>query len=372
MKRVAVLVFNDFTHDSRVLREGISLQEGGYQVQIVALQSGDLPIHEIKHGLPVHRLKLKTRSLPKSIYWQIFKWLELFILIAKHYRKVDYFHVCDVLPLPMAVWTKKLFNKRIKIIYDAHELEFQKNTSSKRYGQLIAWLEAKHIHQADARITVTRLISKVYADHYQIPEPHTIYNFPYFQKPSHKDHFRKKFGIRANQRILLYQGTIAPNRGCESLVEAFKEMPEDYVLVFLGYGPLWNTIWDRSKDQANIFMHEAVDMNVLLEYTASADIGIYSVINSNPSHDYSLGNKVFEYIMAGLPIISTDLKGVRDFLPEDFTIFIEKLEAQAIKNAIQQLDQKPADQLEQAIQQFAQTANWNEEQKKLLNIYAHA
>ena len=372
MKKVAILVFNNFTHDSRVLREGISLQNAGYDVQIVALHEGDLPKREIKDGLAVERLALRSRFLPKSIFWQIFKWLELFILIAAKYRKVDYFHVCDVLPLPMAVWTKRLFNKKIKIIYDAHELEFMKNTASASYGKLIAWLEDKHLRKADAIITVTELIADEYANHYGIQRPNVIHNFPYLKSPQKKDHFRKRFGIRADQKIVIYQGTIAPNRGCEQLVEAFKDMPDNFVLVFLGYGPFWDKISKLSEGMKNVFMHEAVSMDVLLDYTASADVGAYSVVNTNLSHDFSLGNKIFEYLMSGLPIISADLRGARSFLKEDFTVFVNDFSAASMLKAMQHFEQEDEQKRKEAISAFMKINNWNEEEKKLIRIYQNA
>ena len=372
MKKVTILVFNNFTHDNRVLREGLSLKNAGYEVQVVALHEGDLPKKELKEGLKIHRLSLISRKLPKSIFFQIFKWMELFLLIAKHYRKTDFFHVCDVLPLPMAVWTKRLFNSSIKIVYDAHELEFQKNTSSKRYGQLIAWLEAKHLRAADAMITVTDLIAELYKEHYNIKKPNVIHNFPYKQTLGHQDKFRHKFGIRPDQKILLYQGVIAPNRGCEQLIEAFKDMPDQFVLVLLGYGSLWDSIKAMSSEMNNVFMHEAVGRKELLKHTASADYGIYSIINTNQSHDYALGNKIFEYIMAGLPIISTNLKGPKSFLKEAFTVFIDAINKDSLKGAVEHFDSLDQSTLSKDIKDFAETANWDREQQKLLNIYENA
>ena len=205
MKKVTILVFNQFTHDNRVLREATSLKDAGYDVQIVALHAGDLPKKEVKNGLKVDRLSLKSKKLPKSIFFQVFKWLELFILIAYRYRNTDYFHACDVLPLPMAIWTKKLFNRNIKVIYDAHELEYQKNTVSKKFGQLVAWLEAKHLRQADAMITVSDLIADAYQKHYDMEKPVVVHNFPYKQEVGKNDKFRERFGISKDQKILLYQ-----------------------------------------------------------------------------------------------------------------------------------------------------------------------
>ena len=78
MKKIAILVLNNFLHDSRVLRIARSLAQGGFAVTVVALHEGNLPEHEEKEGIHVHRIRLRTRPLAKYRPVQYRKWAELF------------------------------------------------------------------------------------------------------------------------------------------------------------------------------------------------------------------------------------------------------------------------------------------------------
>ena len=140
---------------------------------------------------------------------------------------------------------------------------------------------------------------------------------PKFYK-SKKDIFRAKFNLLETQKIFLYQGSLNPGRGVEVLLEAFSSFESDeLVLIFMGYGSLVSTICERQSK--NIFYHSAVPSNTLLEHTASADFGIAFVEDSCLSYRYCLPNKLFEYLMADLPVITSNLPEMRRVV-EDYGV----------------------------------------------------
>ena len=62
--------------------------------------------------------------------------------------------------------------------------------------------------------------------------------------------------------------------------------------------------------QDRVIFIDAVPYLNLLEYTASADIG-WLVINKNSiSNQLALPNKLFEYVVMGLPVLSSDVQNV--------------------------------------------------------------
>ena len=135
--------------------------------------------------------------------------------------------------------------KKKKLIYDAHELEFDKKEKGSGYypQAILALTEKILIKNTDAMITVTPLIAEAYAKRYNIIPPKLVMNCPTYKTyvPS-KDIFRKKFNIRADQKIYLYQGGLLPKRGIEEILTAFEQLDNQYVIVFLGFGPLVLTI----------------------------------------------------------------------------------------------------------------------------------
>lgn len=369
---VAIFVFNNFIFDSRVLREAISLKKGGYEVKVIAYHEANLPEFEHKEGIPVYRIKLKSRSWSKSYFVQIIKWLELFYRILKNHKDADFYHVCDVLPLPVGMLIKKFFNKNAKVVYDAHELEFDKNVSRKFYGKLIRFLEARYIKKVDAMMTVSQPIAEAYGKHYNITPPKVVMNCANLQQVIPNQVFRKKFNLKPEQKIILYQGNLKPHRGVEQLIEAFKTFSNQYVLVLLGmpFTDHYLDYLEKEMAQANnIFYHPAVAPSELLAYTASADIGTYLIQKTNRSHDMSLGNKIFEYIHAGLPIITSDLMVTREVIGNKLGCVIKEDTTSAIKNAIDTILENGVQHYKKELQIAAQKYNWENQETIMLEIY---
>lgn len=371
--KIAILVFNNFLYDSRVLREAISFKKAGYDVKVIAHHEADLPELEYKEGIPVHRIRLKSRAWSKHYLVQIIKWIELFYRIVKQHRDADFYHVCDVLPLPVGILIKNFFNRSAKVVYDAHELEFDKNVDRSTYGKIIRFLEARYIRKVDAMMTVSAPIAAAYAKEYNIAPPKVVMNCANLQKVVPNQIFRKKFNLRPDQKIILYQGSLKPNRGVEELLAAFKNNGDQYVLVLLGI-PYTNDYLKFLEEivaaSNNVFFHPAVAPNELLAYTASADIGTYIIQKTNRSHDMSLGNKIFEYLHAQLPIITSDLIVTREVIGNKLGCVIPEDSPTEIRNAIETILKNGKEYYQKEIAKAIKIYNWENQEKVLLQIYA--
>ena len=258
------------------------------------------------------------------------------------------------------------------MVYDAHELEFYKNVSRKLYGKLIRFLEARYIKKVDAMMTVSQPIAKVYSEHYNIAPPKVVMNCANLQEVVPNQVFRKKFNLKPDQKIILYQGNLKAHRGVEQLIEAFKTFSDKYVLVLLGM-PLTNGYLDYIKKEMaqvnNIFFHPAVAPHELLAYTSSADIGTYLIQKTNRSHDMSLGNKIFEYIHAGLPIITSDLIVTREVIGQKLGYVLEKDTTVEIKKAIDIILENGIEHYKKELQLATKIYNWENQEKIMLQIY---
>ncbi len=374
--KVVSVVFNNFLHDSRVLKESISLRKAGYEVEVCALHEGDLPEGEIVEGVPVHRIRLKSRSWSKHRLIQALKYIELWYRFIKRYKKYDLIHCNDVEPLPMCVLTKLLFNRKLRIIYDAHELEYDKAEKGSKYypNFVIRLAERLCLPFADAMLVVSPLVAEAYAKHYKMKQPPTVVmNCPYLrpQNAPKPDLFRQKFGIRSDQRIFLYQGTLIPRRGLELLLELFTELPQDYVLVVLGYGPLTEMAQTAARENKNIFFHPAVSPTELDDYTASGDIGFCLYQGSSGNHRLTIGNKIFQYINAGLPVIASSLDGLRYVLREPgLGIVVEDFRnKEQLRQALLEIGQWKPEQYLPKLRKAAMKYHWEKEEEKLIGVY---
>lgn len=371
MKIVTSIVLNNFKNDSRVLKESISLQKAGYNVKVVALHEELLKEFDEVQNIPVHRIKLKSRGWSKNKAVQLLKYFEFVYRAVKAYKSSDILHCNDLNALPIGVIIKKFFNKNTKIVYDAHEYETETNGLSGIQKRVVKILEKFLIKYVDKTITVSDAIANEYVKLYNIDKPALVLNTPVYQKVEKKDIFRETFNIGKDKTIFLYQGGLSSGRGIEILLDTFKKMDDNKsVIVFMGYGTLEYLIVESSKEYKNIYFHKAVSPNVLLDYTSSADFGISTIEDSCLSYRYCLPNKMFEYLMANISIIVSNLPEMKKFVENNNIGVVAKENtpkglSEAIKEALQ-LDKK---QLQVNIQKVNKIYNWQEQEKILLGLY---
>jgi len=309
---------NEFTNASRVLKQVKSLKNNGLfsDIIIIALGSERLPENElIAEDIQLCRVRLLSRDLPKSLFFQGIKYVEFFIriVIFLYKAKPVVINAHSLSVLPIAILSKRLF--KAQVVYDAHELETETNGSHGFRKEVRKWLERKLIKHVDVTIVVSESIADWYANEYGISRPSVVLNAPNKREPRTNNKFRKQLGIRDDQIILLYQGALMVGRGVHSILEAFKVRADNKVVaVFMGYGELGGDIEEAAASHSNIFFFPAVSPDVVLEYTASADFGISLIENTCLSYYYCLPNKLFEYAMAGLPVLVSNMKDMSELV----------------------------------------------------------
>ena len=366
--RVASVVLNNFTNDSRVLKEGISLQNNGYDVTIVALHKDGLEEFEKVQSIPVHRVKLRSMHWSKNIVASFFKYIEWSYHVIKKYRKYEVMHCHDLNALHLGV-ISKLFNKKMKIVYDAHEYETERYNQSKMERSVAKVLEKFFLKYTDSVITVSDSIANDYVTLYGIKKPYLVFNTPNLVSVQKKNIFREKFNINQEDTIFLYQGGVSKGRGILEFADLIKNK-QNVVYVIMGYGLLESEIKEYASKYDNIYFHEAVSPDVLLNYTSSADIGVCIEENLCKSWDYALPNKMFEYHMVGLPIIVSGLYEMKKFVRENDTGYIlddiyDQQEFDAKFDTI--LDTYKSK--EKNIKRVTEIYNWEVQEKVLLSIY---
>jgi len=109
-----------------------------------------------------------------------------------------------------------------------------------------------------------------------------------------------------------------------------------------------------------------------MRYTRSADAGLSLDKNSNLNYQFSLPNKLFEYISAGIPVIATDLQEISKIINEfNCGILITEPCPAAISSAIISL--RDNRQLLKALKYNSVTAsksvNWENESIKVVDLY---
>lgn len=371
-KTVALLALNPFTNDSRVLKEALSLRDSGYAPSVIALHENSLAETDSTQGIPVHRIRLFTRNWPKIMPIQILKyveWLWRAFLLA---RKSDYLHCNDLQTLPIGAVARLIRGKRVRIVYDAHEFEINDVANEAEWRiRIKAFMERALIKFADTTITVSDSIAVEYARMYAIEKPELVMNCPPLIPELQANLFRERLGIAADSIIFLYQGGLAPGRGIEKIIRTFNRLPNHQrVVVFMGYGPMVEDVLQAAANSPNIFFHPAVAPDVLPKFTASADVGLCLIQNLCRSYYYCLPNKLFEYLMASLPVVVSDLPELRRMVADHAIGWIvPENQGSAIDDVIQQIDRQALASRKQAIRLCRDRYHWGEQEIKLLQAY---
>ena len=378
-QKVANLVFNPFINDSRVIKESISLANNGYKVEVIAHLDKNLPAEDQQENFKIKRFSYLDRTITKDKLGKLKTYLKYIKESVSYCKNFDILHCNDLNTLPIGFIIKKFFNKDVKIVYDAHEYETEINGLSGIQKTITKKLEKLLIKYADKVICVSNAIADEYVKLYDIEKPALVLNTPHYKEIEKKDIFRETLNISKDKTIFLYQGGLSSGRGIEILLDTFKQLlsknqelkTKNYpVIVFMGYGPLEELVQSIAQEYKNIYFHKAVSPDVLLDYTSSADFGISTIEDSCLSYRYCLPNKMFEYLMAELPVIVSNLYEMKRLVENNkIGVVAQENTPNGLEEAIEKatiLDKKT---LKINIQKVKEIYNWGEQEKVLLSLY---
>jgi len=260
-----------------------------------------------------------------------------------------------------------------KLVYDTHELETESNGLNGLRKWITKKVERVLIRKADHCVFVGQAIEDWYVREYGLVNTTVLYNCPREIEVQQSHYFRDTFMIPNGKRIFLYQGLLSEGRGISIVVEAFSALKDRAVLIIMGYGPLEDWIVEQTNKYDNIHFHPAVPPDKLLEYTCATDFGLSVIEGTSMSYEYCMPNKLFEYVMAMKPVLVSPNKEQRDFVERykvgevasDFSI-------EAIQKAALRLMDKSPDNYEISIKQARHEYNWENQEKKLRDIFVNA
>lgn len=364
----------EFKNESRLLKQANTLIKNNRfnNVYIAAINSGNCVENEvINRNVAVKRFNLRSKKIGKNLFSQILKYFEFSFRVIFNYKQkhISVINVHSLAVLPLGVILKYIYNA--KLIYDAHELETESNGLNGVRKKLSKLIERLLINKVDKTIVVSESIADWYSDFYGISRPTVVMNAPQFVQVDKQNRFREELSIKVDYKIFLYQGALFSGRGIELLLEAFKDIQDQKVaIVFMGYGTLEAQIIEASKQYPNIYFYPAVSPDIVLEYTASADVGLSIIENKCLSYYYCMPNKLFEYAMVGIPVIASNMKDMAKFVHQYKTgMIIEDNTIEQLQSAILEMSKKDISSFHQDCQSASKKFSWEIQEIKMLNIY---
>jgi glycosyltransferase involved in cell wall biosynthesis len=295
-------------------------------------------------------------------------------------RRADVLHAHNANVLPSCRWAAK--RQRARLVYDSHEfwpgLPEARRWSAGWWKQRAERLvEARLIHAADAVITVNDAYARLIAERYGIRAPAVVRNCPPLVPLARNDLLRQRAGVPESARLVLYQGGYyLDTRGLQPLIEAFPLLPGDVHLALVGFGLRGEEeVLRRTAGAAGVadrvHLLPPVPHGQLLALTMGADIGVIPFYDNSPAMHWCTPNKVYEYLVAGLAVASTDLPELRAILaPEGLGDFFDPTDPRSIAATLSRLLGSDLDGVKARSRRAAERYHhWGIEAQRLLAAY---
>jgi glycosyltransferase involved in cell wall biosynthesis len=312
MKKISISLLGNYFYDTRVTNLSASLKSEGCEVKVNSFEWFISGTEYFNDGIKMFRLKKGKISL----FFYISFAYKLTRELLK--SKEDIYLAEDIYSLPFVTIVGKW--KKGKIVYNSRELYAfiggLKNRPVIQY--MVKTIERFFIKRVDLVLTTGEMDSEFLEKFYGISNTLVLRNIPLLNKASQKIDYRKMFNIGPDMVIMLYQGVLLNGRGVKLILNAMVNVPKS-VLVLLGEGAQRKNFEDLSRTlniSDRVFFAGAIDQKELINYTAGADFGLAVIENISVSYYHALPNKLFEYIMADLPVLSSDLPQMKKVIEQ--------------------------------------------------------
>lgn len=375
--KVCIIQYNSSRFLTRVDRSARTLAEAGCEVVLVALKDAATPPFEQREGYVVKRVELKSRRLPRifrplrfaEAIWRTF--------VAARREAADVYDARDLFPLLVAHRAAR--SRGAKVVYDSDELNLDRNWAWSRNAFLRLLLrryEGRYIRKCDAIITTDVGRADVLESEYGIPRPTVVLNVPEVIEDLKPDDVFRADAIKGRRYLLIYQGGLVANRGLEELILAMHQL-DDCALAMVGPGNLAGELRELIRSEGlddRVTLLDPVPFPQMMRYTAAADAGIIPIVGSCLSYIYAAPNKLFEDMMAAIPVVASDLPDMAAIVRAERigTLIEDPTDPASIVTAVRELIDGPESLIDigaRARRAAIEKYNWDREKSKQLAVY---
>lgn len=333
-----------------------TLAENGFSITLIG--------RKLPHSAPLERrlynqIRLSCFFNKGKIFYAEYN-IRLFWKLL--FMKADVLCAIDLDTIMPVFWAS--FVRRKKRYFDAHEYfeEVPEVIDRKIVQAIWRWIAYIYIKRFHVCYTVScslaKELSRKYNKHFDV-----IRNVPYLTTESSE----------RDRTYLLYHGALNAGRGLEVLIEAmqFIDMP----LMIAGEGDISEKL--RQLAQQLKLLHKInflgyVKPDNLKPLLSGAFAGMNLLEHKSMSYYYSLANKFFDYIHAGVPVITMNFPEYRHINQQyEVGILLDTLSPAAIIDAVNRLKQDNMLylRLKQNCNRAKMIYNWQRESANLLKLY---
>jgi hypothetical protein len=379
--RLLFAVTTDLNYDQRMQRICGSLVRAGYQVELVGWErASSVPLG----AQPYRQHRLRGWFQSGKLFYLEYN-IRLFYYLL--HRRANLWSCAD-LDAALPTWARARLGGQ-PFVYDAHELFTEVPEVVGRRWVQRAWQGVENfiVPRAQLRYTVGPALARLFGQRHPGYSFGVVRNVPArvgttetaVRKPAPQQQAPTSQGAStATQAILLYQGVLNVGRGLAQLLDAMPLIPAR--LVICGEGDCSAELRAQAQ-QLGLLASGQVEFrgyvlpDQLRRITAEATVGIMLLENTGLSYYYSLANKFFDYVQAGIPQLCIDFPEYRA-LNEQHQVaeLVPDLTPATLAAGLARL--LPGGQPGTHYQQLAANCrqartewNWQQEEKVLVSLY---
>lgn len=312
MKHALILARKKLAHNTRVMRQARALVEDSWFVTIISNQepgkpTEDYPMPNCQHfrihpTIPASMnryLRILVGRISKSLRNELGYQRNVDDIVGK--SPIDLIIAHDNQPLIEA--HQLADQKHARLVYDAVELPHDKNRLV--YRKRLRFVETSAILRANVVLTIGPSYKEELDHEYGI-DCKVIRNCQDYYEPTGR-----------TLDAVVYSGTITPRFGIDTIVEASAYIPDVHIMLI---GPIGQVGYQDKLQKriaeigSNVTLHPPVPAPQVIPTIEGALAGLIILPSDSPNSTYAFPNKLFDYIQARVPIVTTPIKDIAELV----------------------------------------------------------
>lgn len=302
----------------------------------------------------------------------------------------DVVHVHDPRLLPVAFAASARIRQRsgrdCHVVYDAREnfagvLETQESLPG--YHRRVLAAETRFGSRTAAVLTVSDSVATAIAQRLSLThQPTVLLNTPVHrdlsEAPRTDRSLRADAGLSGDVPVLVYPGAASRARGVDTIVESLPHLPGVHAVLVVVPWP--HPRHDELMAVAEILgvadrLHllPPVPADDVPAYLAEADVAVHAMLAGIPNHEMALPNKLFEILHAGLPMASSDVRTMSQFVLEHrMGKVFRSGDPQDLARVVRELLDEPSTDGREARSALVERFSWQGQEALLAEAYSRA
>jgi len=313
--------------DRRVWQEALALREAGWRVSVICpTGKGHDARREDIDGVAIYRHSLPVEAKGALAYaaeylWAVCAQIRLSFRVARE-RGFDVLHACNPPDLIFIVAALHKWLRGTRFVFDHHDLSpelFEAKFGPKGpLPRIMRWLERQTFRFADASIATNETFKRLAVERGGM-DPDRVWVVKSYPKI---ERFRRTAPdpilAASNRSLVGYVGIMGSQDGVEYLVRAIADIVhergrDDVGCVLVGDGPELESLKALALEldvADHVTFTGYLTGDRLLATLSALDVGVIPDPKDDFNDKLSM-NKVFEYMMLGLPFVMFDLTQAR-------------------------------------------------------------